>query len=295
MKKERNYQPFLMVIVLAIVGAVGWMIWRDSNESRIEAARNQEAEELRQRTIDLASRIIELEQELKAARQEPSEEKAIEVYGSGQTTAGRENAANEEVERRVKVFFSYLDGRDYIRAYQLKGGVYQEYLAAIEALSLNPPKVSGETASLKQLRRNRSQFYRVLGKQRLQLLADILRHEPEILEPTLRVFYQWYTGPSERLKGRPTLTTMYAYASYLVDTFGGRSYLLRRDSRTRLLLVYYCILVLDQANDQKLNPYGVDIRPLIAATARDMLDQKGFSHQKEYIADLEWLARKYPM
>jgi hypothetical protein len=295
MKKERNYQPFLMVIVLAIVGAVGWMIWRDSNESRIEAARNQEAEELRQRTIDLASRIIELEQELKAARQEPSEEKAIEVYGSGQTTAGRETAANEEVERRVKAFFSYLDGRDYIRAYQLKGGVYQEYLAAIEALSLNPPKVSGETASLKQLRRNRSQFYRVLGKQRLQLLADILRHEPEILEPTLRVFYQWYTGPSERLKGRPTLTTMYAYASYLVDTFGGRSYLLRRDSRTRLLLVYYCILVLDQANDQKLNPYGVDIRPLIAATARDMLDQKGFSHQKEYIADLEWLARKYPM
>ena len=64
--------------------------------------------------------------------------------------------------------------------------------------------------------------------------ADILQHEPEILEPTLRVFYQWYTGPSTQLKGHPSLATMYAYASYLVDTFGGQSYLLRRDSRTRL-------------------------------------------------------------
>ncbi len=80
-----------------------------------------------------------------------------------------------------------------------------------------------------------------------------------------------------------------------MDTFGGRSYLLRRDSRTRLLTMYYCILVLDRANDQKLNPNGVDIRPLIASTAKDMRVQKGLSFQKQYLADLERLARKYPM
>jgi len=88
---------------------------------------------------------------------------------------------------------------------------------------------------------------------------------------------------------------MYAYAGYLVENFGGRSYLLRRDSRTRLLMIYYCILVLDRADDQKLNPYGIDIRPLIAATANDMRSQKGLSYQKQYIADLDRLARKYQM
>jgi hypothetical protein len=79
-----------------------------------------------------------------------------------------------------------------------------------------------------------------------------------------------------------------------VDTSGGRSYLLRRDARTRLLVTYYGILVLDRANDQKLNPNGIDIRPLIAATAKDMRAQKGLAYQKQYLADLERLARKYP-
>jgi hypothetical protein len=79
-----------------------------------------------------------------------------------------------------------------------------------------------------------------------------------------------------------------------VDTFGGRSYLLRRDSKVRLLSIYYCIQVLDRANDQKMNPNGIDIRPLIASTARDMRAQRGLTFQKQYLAELERLARKYP-
>lgn len=295
MKKERNYQPLMIVLILAVVGVIGWMVLRDWNESRLETQRKQESETLKQRADELARKVGELEQELKVAREEPSEEKAAEVYGRSEVAPGRETAPSpDEIERRVKAFFTYLDSRDYIREYQLEGGVYPQYLAAVEALSLNPPKVSGETESLYEMMRNVSYFYRVLGKQRIQLAADILAHESEILEPTLRVFHQWYTGPSDRLKGRPTLATMYAYASYLVDTFGGRSYLLRRDSRTRLLMTYYCVLVLDRANDQKLNPNGIDIRPLIASTAKDMRAQKGLSYQKQYLADLDRLARKYP-
>jgi hypothetical protein len=296
MNKERNYLPVLVVLVVAIIGVVGWMVWRDWNEGRVEAVRRQEAEVQKQRAEELARKVAQLEQELQASREElPSEEKAAEVYGRSDAPAGREPAMSpDEVERKVKAFFSYLDSRDYIKAYHLEGGVYPQYLAATEALSLNPPKVSGETESLFEMLRNVSYFYRVLGKQRLQLVSDILAHEPEILEPTLRVFYQWYTGASDRLKGRLSLPTQYAYASYLVDTFGGRSYLLRRDSRTRLLATYYCILVLDRSNDQKLNPNGIDIRPLIAATARDMRAQKGLAYQRQYLADLERLARKYP-
>jgi len=296
MKKERNYQPVLIVLVLAVVGVVGWMVVRDWNEGRVETGRKQEAEVLKQRADDLARKVTQLEQELKATREEaPSEEKAAEVFGRSETPAGRETAASpDEVERRIRAFFSYLDGRDYIRAYSLEGGVYPQYLAAVDALAASPPKVAGETESLFEMLKNVSYLYRVLGKQRLQIGADVLEHESEILEPTMRAFYQWYSGTSDRLKGRPSLATQYAYASYLVDTFGGRSYLLRRDSRTRLLTMYYCILVLDRANDQKLNPNGVDIRPLIASTAKDMRVQKGLAFQKQYLADLERLARKYP-
>jgi hypothetical protein len=62
-----------------------------------------------------------------------------------------------------------------------------------------------------------------------------------------------------------------------------------------LLTIYYCILTLDRANDQKMNPNGVDIRPLIASTARDIRSQMGLSYQREYLAELDRLARKYQM
>ena len=67
---------------------------------------------------------------------------------------------------------------------------------------------------------------------------------------------------------------------------------MRRDSRIRLLTTYYCILVVDRANDQQMNPNGIDIRPLIAATARDMRSHTGLVHQKQYLAELERLERR---
>jgi hypothetical protein len=88
---------------------------------------------------------------------------------------------------------------------------------------------------------------------------------------------------------------MYEYASFFLNTLGGRSYLMRRDSKVRLLTTYYCILVLDRANDNGMNPNGVDIRPLIVLTANDIHSQKGLIHQKSYLAELSRLAGKYPM
>jgi hypothetical protein len=88
---------------------------------------------------------------------------------------------------------------------------------------------------------------------------------------------------------------MYEYASFFMNTLGGRSYLMRRDSKARLLTTYYSILILDRANDKGMNPNGIDIRPLIASTASDIRNQKGLIYQKAYLAELSRLAEKYPM
>jgi membrane-bound lytic murein transglycosylase B len=68
---------------------------------------------------------------------------------------------------------------------------------------------------------------------------------------------------------------------------------MRRGGKLRLLTLYYCILVLDRANDRQSNPNGVDIRPLIAATAAEMRAQAGLAYRPQYLAELERLARKY--
>lgn len=298
MQKERNYQPVMVVLVLVVIGIFLWILLKDWHGGQVETARKQDSQELKQRADDLARKVTELEQELKTAQAEkPSEEKVAEVFGAPaiQAPAGEKPLDPEEIERRVMAFFSYLDTREYVNAYELEGGTYQQYLGAVEALSARPPKVAGETESLYEMMKNVSYFYRVLGKKRVLLAADVLKNEPDVMESAMRVFYLWYTGSSDKLKGRPSLPAMYAYASYLLDTYGGRSYLLRRDSRIRLLTTYYCILIVDRASDQQMNPNGVDIRPLIASTARDMRRQAGLAYQKQYLAELEGLARKYPM
>jgi len=297
MKSERNYQPVMVILVLMVVGVFAWILLKDWYAARIETARKQESQEWQQRTEVLTQKLTDMEQELKAARGEaPLGEKVAEVFGlpAAEPPAREKLLASEEIERRVKAFFAYLDSRDYVKAYDLPGGVYEEYVLAVEALSASPPRVAGETESLYEMLKNISYFFRTMGRKRVQLEAEILKKEPEIMESAMRVFFQWYTGPLETMRGKPSLKTMYACASFLVDTFGGRSYLLRRDSRIRLLSIYYCIQVLDRANDQKMNPNGIDIRPLIASATRDIHSQTGLAYQKNYLAELERLARKYP-
>ena len=97
-----------------------------------------------------------------------------------------------------------------MQAYALEGGCYQQYLQAVEALSAQPPRVAGETESLYEMLKNVSYFYRVIGKKRVLVAADILKNERDVMEPAMRVFYLWYTGPSDQLKGRPSLSTTYA-------------------------------------------------------------------------------------
>ena len=99
----------------------------------------------------------------------------------------------------------------------------------------------------------------------------------------------------EKIKGRPSLSVLYDYAGYFLNTLGGRSYLLRRDSKIRILSMYYCVLILDIANDKGLNSNGIDIRPHIALTFNDISNQIGFAHQKAYLNELGNLKRKYKM
>jgi hypothetical protein len=298
MKKERTYLSVMVILIVVVIGIFFGILLKDWYERQMEVARKQEGQEWKQQAEVLTRKLTDLEQELKTVRSEsPSQEKEAEVFGppAAEAPAREKPLTSEEVERRVKAFFSYLDSRDYVQAHQLEGGCFDQYLQAVEALSAHPPKVSGETESLYEMLKNVSYFYRVIGKKRVQAAAEILKNERDIMESSMRVFYQWYTGPSDRLKGRPSLPVMYAYASYLLDTFGGRSYLMRRDSRVRLLTTYYCILVVDRASDQQMNPNGIDIRPLIAGVARDMRSHTGLVYQKQYLAELERLSRKYPM
>lgn len=296
MKKERMYQPVLMVLVAIIVGIFLWILFNEWQDRQTGEAQRQEGQQWKQRADELTKKVARLEDELKTVKGEGGGEgRAAEVFDAppagGQAPDKAPGAAG--VEAQVQAFFNYLDGRDYVKAYQLEGGVYRQYVQAVDELSANPPKVAGESESLFAMLKNVSHFFRVLGKKRVQLVAEVLQQDGDIMEQAMRIFYQWYTGPSEKLQGKPSFQALYQYASFLTETLGGRSYVMRRGSRIRLLTTYYCVLVIDRANDQKLNPSGVDIRPLIVSTAQEIRSHTGLAQKNSYLAELERLGRKY--
>lgn len=141
---------------------------------------------------------------------------------------------------------------------------------------------------------NIAHFYRLLGVERLSLIRDVLSYENEDMESTMRDFFLWYTHSNNSgLKGRPSQQALYEYAGFFLNTIGGRTYLMRRDSKIRILTSYYSVLILDRANDTKQNPYGIDIRPYIKLVYGDISGKSGFMFYSEYIKRLTRLKDKY--
>jgi hypothetical protein len=201
-----------------------------------------------------------------------------------------------ETERRIAAFFTYLDNRPYIQSLKPAGGSYLQYQIAVEKLSAKPPIIVGEMRSLYNMIRNVAHFYRVMGKTRVRLTKQILQNESEVMETVMKTFYQWFTmddGGRATLNGRPSMTAMYEYAGYILNTLGGRSYLLRRSPKIRALTTYYSVLILDRANNEELNSRGIDIRPYIKSSLLEIKNQIGLIHQREYITRLSELSLKY--
>ena len=296
---DRFVKVAIVVVIVAIAAYFVYNLFSSWQKERIETAKKAERIEWEKRTKGLMEKVTGLEEELASIKGETvPKEKLKEVFGP-QTTAQIEEGALsfEELEQQINAFFTYLDEQDYVQAYELQGGSYQQFQQAIKKLSVNLPTVTGETASLYNLYRNMAHFFRVLGKKRVHLIRDILQNEAEILESVMQTFYLWltYSSENEVKTKRPGLDVMYAYAGFFLNTLAGKSYLLRRDSKIRRLTTYYAVLIIDKANDENLNSSGIDIRPHIDFLINDIQSQIGLIHQKQYLIQLEQLGAKYKL
>jgi hypothetical protein len=271
----------IIVLLLGVGGYFGYKYILEWREQGIERATKQLREQLK-----LHEGVV------------VSKEKLLEVFGEALQGDNDKNKeiGFEDVNRQVTAFFSYLDGKDYIAAYGLKNGTYGEFRQVLKELSSNHPVISGETDSLHVLYKNMSYFFRILGLKRINLIKDILNNESEIIESVAATFYSWFTidyGMNEINKNRPSLQVLYTYSGYFLNTLAGKSYLLRRQPKVRLLTTYYCVLVLDRANDLYLNANGIDIRPHISLLLTDIKNQMGLMNKAQYTAELERLSTKY--
>ena len=298
-----NRQIKLIIAVAVVVGLAALMYFnlKDWHDSRVEQAVDAERQIWERKTTHLEKEVNALSEELtNSEKTAVSEEKVAEALGP--VTTAESSAAKQltlqDLEGKILNFFKYLDRQPYVASRNLEGGTYGVYRKAIDLLTQHKPVLTGETEDLYRLTKNMAYFYRILGKDTVHLAVDVLANEVEILEPVMNTFYTWYTfepSAASTLSGRPSQPVQYRYAAYFLNTLAGRSYLLRRDSRIRILSTYYCILVLDRSNDGQINYLGIDIRPHIRSAYRDIQDHRRLADRRAYLKALDQLAIKYGM
>lgn len=290
-----------LVILFAALGiALFGYHWINRWHSHgVEQAAQKEKAACLEKISQLEAQIAEMAAQLEAQRAAmPNATDLNTVFGAEKPVPGDPFDAVDcrQITAQVMAFFDYLDSK----AYLIWPGINMRAEALFEEISsqlaAKPPINVGEMKELYNLVRNVTHFYRVLGKERIQLIKEILKSESAVVEPAMAVMFSWMiscrTSPSPT-GGKPNLKTMYQYASFFLNTLGGRSYLLRRDSKVRMLVNFYSVRIIDMANDARINAYGLDIRPHLDYLFYDLNNQKGLMYRQRYLTCLTALRDKY--
>ena len=197
---------------------------------------------------------------------------------------------------QVHGFFTHVDSEDYIQQFELQEPSQKYFIALAYKLLKNPPVVSRESDDLYTILKNMAHFFRVIGKDNIVLIKTILDRERDKIEDVAAEMYQWTAWGDcndDLLNFSPSLAEMYEYAGFFLNTMGGRSYLFRRDSRSRLLVNYYSVLLIERANKQGVNRHGIDLSQVVPQLVREIDSSNQLIYRENYIDSLDALLEKY--
>jgi hypothetical protein len=285
-----------IIIVLAAAGAF-YFTKRTIVETVSRPAVEEEKKVWQEKTRELEKKITELQDEIKKTEPSVPQEKLSAALGETAALPAQEKENRcQQLNQQTTKFISYLNDKGYVKAQGLNGDAYEQYKKALGLLETTRPLISGETQDLYTLMRNISFFCRVLGDKTIRVALAILSQESEIMESTIKLFYDvanpWTGCNSEETVGLSS-EALYDYAGFFISTIAGHAYLARRDLKVRTLGLYYSVLIIDKANENGLNKYGIDIRPAITSLLDDIESQRGLLYRKDYLNTLTELQKKY--
>jgi len=200
------------------------------------------------------------------------------------------------IDEYVADFFAYLNTKKYIERLDLKTNTYAYFKRIIEMLAARPPVPAGEGFAPTIMLQNVFFFSRALDRKNLRLFKEVAVNERDTLEINLEMFYRWVMlGKLCPNPGQVRLPfdVMYRYAGFFLNTTGGRAYLFRRSVTLRLLLTYYAVLVVYQADRLGKNSYGINISPYIQPLRDEIRHYPDFEFQNQYISTLNRIEDYY--
>jgi hypothetical protein len=291
-----------VLVIILIVGGVlflGYQQLSRRQEQRMDTALEAAQTQHRNELAKLEQEIAGLQGELEKYREEQAREapeNLSEVFGPQVGALGSQEIDCKEISGQVRAFFEYLDRKEYLNKHGFSGTAFDLWEESLSLLARRPPALTAELDDLFRLLGNVTHLYRILGKDRILVVREIMANEADVLEPAMAVLFAWLSNCRKDTASAsvgPSLKTMYEYAGFFLNTLGGRSYLQRRDSKIRMLVNYYALIILDRANTEKMNSHGIDIRPYIDFIFYDISNQKGLMYRERYLSGLAALQNKY--
>ncbi|WP_300675375.1 hypothetical protein [Desulfoluna sp.] len=264
------------------------------NRSSVQDAVEKEQERWMVDVEKLKVEVKDLQKELYTeTKMETHEQKVSEILGTpeGMTPpTGTDTPGCLDSEKRLISFFDYLN-----KKYPAEMTPLDRFQKALSRLAVTPPEIMEKDLDTLALFRNIAHLYRAIGATDLRVFKQILEQEPDAVEAFLPDLYKvMMDGTCTRIVPAGCTHEVSAhYATFFLNTLAGRSYLLRRTSRYRILASYYAVRVLHQADLSGSNLYGVDILPAVKILQSDIALYKGLAQQKEYLATLEKIHQHY--
>ncbi|MFC1523774.1 hypothetical protein ACFL6N_03175 [Thermodesulfobacteriota bacterium] len=296
--KQRNPWIIPSIIFILLVCLLFWG-WDKSVKKASHELVEKERQDLTEQIEILETQIAELTDSERSPTLSP--ELTLELPTALSDMEIPETGAKEltcrQLNERIIEFFTYLDGREYLHTSGIEGGSQAYITGLVNTLFTSPPVIVGETKNLMSILKNTAHFYRILGKKDHANSREILAREADVLELTMALFYQrskmGEACDNENISLHLPLENLYEYAGFFLNTLGGQAYLFRRDSHLRMLVRYYSILILDRANGETVNRYGIDIRYPLKQMIDELQISETMVYKEEYIRTLLKLQDKY--
>ena len=296
-QEKKTVTIIIAMIIFVAIGYMGYRQFMKWHENELQSTIVEQQEKQAEKSADLEDQIIQLQNKLTMLEPPPvPDDRLTEVFGKPMADQEPENHSCNALKHKITFFFKYLQQNLYVDANKKEKNPSAVFLQMVRALSATPPMIVDETRDIVSLKHNQAHFFRILHKDKFEMVKNLLTIEKDVLEHAMADFYAYYVAcDCCKNDDEPcvSLNTLYEYAAFFMNTFAGKSYLFRRSSVIRCLTDYYAILVLDRANEAEMNRYGIDIRPYIDLSIGDIIGQNNLVFQDQYIKILTDLNEKY--
>ncbi|MGL1932454.1 MAG: hypothetical protein OCC45_11970 [Desulfotalea sp.] len=175
----------------------------------------------------------------------------------------------------LSTFFDELDNKEYVKEILGDEKSKDKFYSIMQKLVDSPPIISGESDDLYNLLQNTAHFFRTLGGDNIKLLKLIIIRESKNIENIAADFYTNIENPTyfdDKIKIPLNTSPFYEYSCFFLNTMGGRLYVFRRNTETRMIINYYSLLIVAKAEENGENNHGIDIRKHLENLIKEIED-----------------------